>query len=413
MRRMSIFLIILAFSFLFISCKEPTPSSPTTTAPTTTVPGGTTTTLVKPVIIRETGEGFDKIQEAIDAASPGQHIDVSSGTYTENLLVTKPLYLTGENRVTTVIKAGANPGVTFKDVASGSEIRGFTVQNYEIPPIVPPIRGELGGYSALKEGKSAPDFYAKIGIGATGIFCDGASVKIGRNIVKGAGIGVWFYYSPSGEVSGVLAKDSIFGVFVDNGHQRVSEVTATGNGFGIFCLYSSPIVSACTITNNYLWGVYCDSTQADFGGGAGGSPGLNIIGHSGGINAVGYDFFNYGPPIMAENNYWDHTTAADIDDYDIYDDDENAASGAVDFEPFLTSPPTTSLSMKPRLLYASSLFTDFFRSLFRGDLPASAMWLSPSAESRIRHAQYRLMRLGYRPITDERYYPPLMSRTGR
>jgi nitrous oxidase accessory protein NosD len=138
MRRLSIFFLILAFSFLLISCKESTPSSPTTTtaSATTTTPttssttSSTTTVSDKPVIIRETGEGFDRIQDAIDAASPGQHIDVSAGTYNENLTISKQLYLVGENRNTTIIDGGGSGHVvSLQPGADGSDIRGFTVKN--------------------------------------------------------------------------------------------------------------------------------------------------------------------------------------------------------------------------------------------------------------------------------------------
>jgi hypothetical protein len=385
--------LILAVSFLLISCKEKIPTSPTTTTTGTT--STTTTSLVKPVIIRETGEGFDRIQDAIDAAEPGQHIDASGGTYVENLLVTKQVYLTGENRVTTIIKAGINIGIWLLDLARGSEIRGFTIENEFVPPNM-----TIGLHSGGGWKKMVPGFYGKPMTFPIGIFCDADSVYIGRNIVKGGIYGIEYGAHP-GEICGVLAKNSTYGygILIIQGAPLVSEVVAKENQMGILCIEASPTIAGCKITRNEICGVLNFNGQPDLGGGAGGSPGLNVIREN--ISDVtDYDFLNYSPyDIKAENNYWTHTNAAEIDAYDIYDDDNDSSFGAVDFDPFLTSPPTASLMMKPRLLYASSLFTDFFRSLFRGDLPASAIYIPSSFEPKLHLTRFELIRARYRPIT--------------
>jgi parallel beta-helix repeat protein len=70
---------------------------------------------------------FHTIQEAIDAASTGDTIYVHSGTYIENLVVHKPLSLTGENAAYTTILA-KNTGKTIYVTASRVTISGFTIQ---------------------------------------------------------------------------------------------------------------------------------------------------------------------------------------------------------------------------------------------------------------------------------------------
>jgi len=49
-----------------------------------------------PVYIKETGLGFAAIQPAIDAAENGQTVVATAGTYTEDLVIDKPITVTGE-----------------------------------------------------------------------------------------------------------------------------------------------------------------------------------------------------------------------------------------------------------------------------------------------------------------------------
>jgi len=74
------------------------------------------------------GADFTHIQNAIDAASPGDTIFVYAGTYVENLVVDKSLTLTGEDKEITIIDGGG-----FKDVIRAIEddtkISQFTIQN--------------------------------------------------------------------------------------------------------------------------------------------------------------------------------------------------------------------------------------------------------------------------------------------
>jgi parallel beta-helix repeat protein len=74
---------------------------------------------------------YPTIQEAIDSASPGSMILVSSGTYHENLVVNKTLELVGTDRTDTIIDAGKGLpaiNVTADDVL----INGFTLQNSSV-----------------------------------------------------------------------------------------------------------------------------------------------------------------------------------------------------------------------------------------------------------------------------------------
>jgi hypothetical protein len=383
MKRIYLFSLMAALSFPLIYCGESSPSSPTTTTSSSTISSTTTSVPEKPVVLRETGERFSKIQNALDAASEGQHIDVSPGEYVETLVIEKKIYLTGENRNNTIIDGKGSNGypILFSAGSSSPEVRGFTIQN----------GNKFSGILGLSGG-----------------------AVIERCIVKNNKIGICLE-NTYGKISRVIVKNNSFlGIEfrICSSWLKIEECVFEVNSTGICCYSNSefPVVEHCTIENNSECGIYCGPLdRIDLGGGFGESPGFNVI-----RNNEEWDFYNgciY--EIKAEYNYWDHTTAEEIDSLDIYDDDEDSESGAVDFEPFLTSLPIASLMMKPRMLYASSLFADFFRSLFRSDLPASAIYISASVEAKTDFSRYELIRARYRPLADEHYYPPLILRARR
>lgn len=81
------------------------------------------------------GKDYTSIQDAINAAntSGGDTIYVYSGTYNENIVINKPLTLTGQNKANTIIDGGKNNHVVKATGSIGSEISfsisGFTIKN--------------------------------------------------------------------------------------------------------------------------------------------------------------------------------------------------------------------------------------------------------------------------------------------
>jgi nitrous oxidase accessory protein len=71
---------------------------------------------------------YTKIQNAIDAASPGDTIYVYEGNYTENILIGKSLQIIGENQNSTIIDGGRQATVV-TITASAILMHGFTIQN--------------------------------------------------------------------------------------------------------------------------------------------------------------------------------------------------------------------------------------------------------------------------------------------
>jgi parallel beta-helix repeat protein len=70
---------------------------------------------------------FNKIQEAINAAKPGDTIYVKTGTYYENVVVNKTVLLVGQDRDTTIIDSNGT-GDTLRVVANNVTVTGFTIQ---------------------------------------------------------------------------------------------------------------------------------------------------------------------------------------------------------------------------------------------------------------------------------------------
>jgi parallel beta-helix repeat protein len=71
---------------------------------------------------------YTKIQDAVDAANPGDTIFVYEGTYYENVIVNKTVSLVGENKYLTVIDGGGSVDVV-NVTADWTNISGFTLKN--------------------------------------------------------------------------------------------------------------------------------------------------------------------------------------------------------------------------------------------------------------------------------------------
>ncbi len=84
------------------------------------------------------GAPFCDIQAAIDAASDGDKIKVSRGTYTENINLNKDVYLRARSRVTI---DGGGTGSVLEITASGSKVKGFRITNGEDGVVLDGVNG--------------------------------------------------------------------------------------------------------------------------------------------------------------------------------------------------------------------------------------------------------------------------------
>jgi len=149
------------------------------------------------------------LQEAIDAANPGDIIRVPSGTYYEHLVVTKSLTLIGEGNATTIID-GNGTGTVMTVKASSVYISGFTIQ-----------RG----------GDEQP--------------------------------GVLLDHVTNSTIEGNRISDNNYGIFLSNSEKNtIKDNFVNGNMWGIFLEDSRNIViRSNTISNNYRRAVNLDSSD--------------------------------------------------------------------------------------------------------------------------------------------------------
>jgi len=69
------------------------------------------------------------IQDLIDNASPGDTINIPSGTYYENIVIDKSIILVGEDKDKTIIDGGSEPVPVVYVSSDWVTISGFTIQN--------------------------------------------------------------------------------------------------------------------------------------------------------------------------------------------------------------------------------------------------------------------------------------------
>ena len=83
----------------------------------------------KSIFVSINGKGnFLSIQKAIDSAADNDSIYVSNGTYFENIIITKPLELIGEDKNTTIINGNCSGTIIYIS-ADYVKISGFTITN--------------------------------------------------------------------------------------------------------------------------------------------------------------------------------------------------------------------------------------------------------------------------------------------
>ncbi|MGB8310378.1 MAG: NosD domain-containing protein [Halobacteriota archaeon] len=178
---------------------------------------------------------YQTIQGAVTAASPGDTITVSPGTYRENVVVSKPLTIKSSNGATSTIITAANPS---NDVflLTGTDVRieGFTITG---------------------------------GSGSSGVKIDNASrCAVVNNIVYGNIRGVYLYQATQSEVSSNNLTSNGYGVYFDHAsYNTISNNVAmyergmpngSALGDGIFMANSAyNTVVNNVLSNNHVFGI--------------------------------------------------------------------------------------------------------------------------------------------------------------
>ena len=169
------------------------------------------------------GQTYENIQDAIDAAGANDTIYVYSGTYNENLVVDKTLTISGLGGGTKTIKSVSSSLHTIQVSADYVNISGFTIEN------------SLG----------ATTTYSCIFLNS----CNGCSIN--DNIIQKGDSGLYLVSSNDNTISGNTIKDNDnYGVILTNSDgNTVNGNTIQGNNNGI---YLTTYSSSNTIYDNTI-----------------------------------------------------------------------------------------------------------------------------------------------------------------
>lgn len=182
-------------------------------------------------IIRVPGD-YSTIQEAIDAARPGDKVLVAAGTYKENITLKNGAEIIGAGADVTTITAPSGNIVTVGSAGLRTSIRGFTI-----------------------DGQSSND---------DGIYCNDSSSTISDVTITNTGDdGIYCDYYASPTISNVnISRPGSYGIFCyDHSSPTISNVTISdGGNTGINCyIYSSPTISKVTISGAGNEGIGCQN----------------------------------------------------------------------------------------------------------------------------------------------------------
>ncbi len=148
--------------------------------------------------------GYNTIQDALSsfATNQGDTVLVKSGTYQENIVVTKPVALTSQNQSTTVIEGTGN-GTALSIAASNVTVTGFTIRN--------------SGYPSTAEG--------------TGILLENAhNCTVNGNIVTGNYVGALIVNSTYNVFRSNQISGNTYNLILQNSENNDIDASNTING---------------------------------------------------------------------------------------------------------------------------------------------------------------------------------------
>lgn len=238
---------------------------------------------------------YSLIQEAINNANEGDAIYVSSGTYSENVVVNKSLTLIGENRSNTIID-GNKTGIVILATANSITIRDLTVKNGNTGIYV-----DHSNFSLVIENNIIHNvdaifvrfsnnctIYQNLAANNThrGVLITNSwNFTVRDNYVYGSG---WYGINANASINGLIAQNNVYENYYD----------------GIGLLNSSNCaIAGNDVKDNVLFGIWLDSSDDNF------IYHNNLINN--GIQAKTFPSTNVWDDGV-EGNYWSNYTGVDL-----------------------------------------------------------------------------------------------------
>ncbi len=160
-------------------------------------------------------ENYATIQDAVNAANPGDTIRVASGTYYENVAVNKRVNLLGQDRENTIIDGSANYHVVR---VTGDDVRisGFTIRNGMGG------RGFYYGIVLYKCGRAVISGNILVN-NFKGIGLDHSSGNvIWDNVIRDNQYGIWMSHSSGNTIRGNTVKGNwLYGISLSDSSENV------------------------------------------------------------------------------------------------------------------------------------------------------------------------------------------------
>jgi hypothetical protein len=211
---------------------------------------------------KDTNDGLTKakakrtIQNAINTAKSGDTIQVKSGTYKENLKITKNINIIGNNLKDTIIDGNQKSLCLYVEDGSKLSIKGFTIQNGKTDDVFLGAGIENRGTLDIKNVKIIHNTALQNGGGirnAGRMFISNSVITSNKAEIYGGGISncdtltmdnVTISNNTAPEGAGIYSSDSMY-VYTST----ISGNSATGYGGGIYN-YGQFELQTTKITNN-------------------------------------------------------------------------------------------------------------------------------------------------------------------
>ena len=186
------------------------------------------------------GADFTHIQNAIDAANPGDTVYVYAGNYQENIVVDKSLMLTGEDKETTIIDGGGVEDVIYIS-AESVDISEFTLQNSGIDTDPNDILNSDAGIDIQANNVEISNNIIKNNY--IGLSTRGSSAKESLNVHNNIFVG----NSEGKKDNSAIKFYACYLMYTDNSYISYNEFTE--NDFNIKCSHSEYV----DISNNVFY----------------------------------------------------------------------------------------------------------------------------------------------------------------